>query len=1051
MNLSLSAVGQAKSWSLIRKLGEGDAGEVFLVESLLERKKAILKRPRKSAFSSDIIRQATQIENEGRILRRLNGLRVLLPRNTGLPRIDIRTPELLDQSQSGTEFSERFFIVIEQATGYDLNQLERVVRFGESSLEDVPPAEATLIKSIAEAGQLPALILLRTLAGIILMFEAIHNLTRGETETAKTGIVWNDVKPDHIFWDPRSASLTVIDWGNGQFLEADGYNKERRISRIDDYAQFLGTFKTYLANTNPELLDILKWPTSPRSTISYTDLLKPIKTKLAEQLKKATSNLQTNRQAEANLVRMDRPEPDKLQELFETQQAILGSGELPDFAGADHFCIQLATRLVREGKLAEFTELSGLSCHLHAENQTKWQALVDMARIADQEVEADRETFIRAISAGLVDDWPSALWDLLSTTAGEPEPDWWDEVASLVRQTGLGISEERLPPLVVLKRNILMMQMAVQKLRDQLGIDPLGSNTPPTPANGYALMGSADQNNVGENPGDEQARISERQIRALEMMIKLLREDVAVKWEEIEPDPPDSGLAYSDIERFLPEIGAFMAEAQGPLSQALQEPKTHVNMILEAWEAREIISARRGLRQLLLWDPDRRRVLAADQAMTRAQRWLDKIRQGPQNEQAVIDFVTSLEFSGRELRNQVGPAGWLDLILGFFAQYRKGRKIGELLIEQPELSRVMPWLDALEPNRYVPSQPAQAIPLERIIASQAPEPTLIGSKEGLLGAEGDILLADPLDTWAPEARGSSARAFTGFLRNNGGQLKQAAIKIMRGERLEYALPLYREEVQILNTLRDVQGIAPLLECGFLQFFDGGQLPPDNRPTNARNLTGALLRFGTDQVSGFLSILETRAQQGWLPYIILPKLDNQVNLMWFCDAGYTHGRFLPVEQCLRLAMQICDILKIAHERNIVYRDHKLLHYYWLELYNGVFMIDWNVARYHPEGLSQAEIQFDLVQLGARALHHIFTGRVAPGALADGPNKVEEIESAANSYRTQWTYDDQRLPPSLKNILEQLLNNEYTRIARLKDDLYQVYQEIIPEPKIQEELK
>jgi hypothetical protein len=173
-------------------------------------------------------------------------------------------------------------------------------------------------------------------------------------------------------------------------------------------------------------------------------------------------------------------------------------------------------------------------------------------------------------------------------------------------------------------------------------------------------------------------------------------------------------------------------------------------------------------------------------------------------------------------------------------------------------------------------------------------------------------------------------------------------------------------------------------------------------------------------------------------------------MWCCDVGYTHGRFLPVEQCLRLAVQICDILKIAHERNIVYRDHKLLHYYWLELYNGIFMIDWNVARYHPEGLSQAEIQFDLVQLGARALHHIFTGRVAPGALADGPNKVEEIESAAKSYRVQWTYDDQRLPPALKGILEQLLNNEYNRITRLRDDLKQVYLEMIPEEKAQEEI-
>jgi hypothetical protein len=47
-----------------------------------------------------------------------------------------------------------------------------------------------------------------------------------------------------------------------------------------------------------------------------------------------------------------------------------------------------------------------------------------MAHIAEQETEAERATFLRAMSAGLVDDWPTALWDLLLTTADGPEPAW---------------------------------------------------------------------------------------------------------------------------------------------------------------------------------------------------------------------------------------------------------------------------------------------------------------------------------------------------------------------------------------------------------------------------------------------------------------------------------------------------------------------------------------------------------------------------------------------------------------------------------------------------
>ncbi len=65
MTYELTAAGQRYKWKLIDKLGEGDAGEVYLVESILEGKRAILKRPRKNAYSSDILRQAGQIKTEG--------------------------------------------------------------------------------------------------------------------------------------------------------------------------------------------------------------------------------------------------------------------------------------------------------------------------------------------------------------------------------------------------------------------------------------------------------------------------------------------------------------------------------------------------------------------------------------------------------------------------------------------------------------------------------------------------------------------------------------------------------------------------------------------------------------------------------------------------------------------------------------------------------------------------------------------------------------------------------------------------------------------------
>jgi len=225
----------------------------------------------------------------------------------------------------------------------------------------------------------------------------------------------------------------------------------------------------------------------------------------------------------------------------------------------------------------------------------------------------------------------------------------------------------------------------------------------------------------------------------------------------------------------------------------------------------------------------------------------------------------------------------------------------------------------------------------------------------------------------------------------------------------------------------------MLECGFIHFDPPGPLPLDSDLAGVRGLKGELLRISPAESKQFLSQLDGRVGDGWTPYLGIEKLEREDNLLFTCDAGVTHGHFQPLVTLLQMAVQICDIVQAAHDRNIVYRDHKLLHYYWQAASNGVFILDWNVARLHPQGLSDYERQMDLVQFGARGLHHILTGRSAPGALPLGPTRPDEIEQAAKSYQTQWTYDDQRLPPRLRDILEAVLSGAYHRFDALGDDL------------------
>ncbi len=316
-----------------------------------------------------------------------------------------------------------------------------------------------------------------------------------------------------------------------------------------------------------------------------------------------------------------------------------------------------------------------------------------------------------------------------------------------------------------------------------------------------------------------------------------------------------------------------------------------------------------------------------------------------------------------------------------------------------------------------------------------------GVEEARLAEGGDLALIEPLDAWMPEARGSSARVVSGLLQLPGGALQPAAVKLMRMDQVHYALPLFLEEVKILAQLGDLPGVAHLYECGFILLDPGGQFPFVSA-TAALPAAGKVLRIGPDAAPEFAARMDAMLAAGWTPYLAVEKQAQEDSLVLLCDAGLTRGQYQPMLTLLQMAVQICDILQTAHERNIVYRDHKLLHYYWQAASRGIYMIDWNVARYHPEGLTRTDLEMDIVQFGARGLHHILTGRVAPGALPLGPTRPEEIEQAAHSYQTQWTYDDRRLSAGLRSILERVLAGDCYAgsMAALRDDLKQTIMQL-----------
>lgn len=323
-----------------------------------------------------------------------------------------------------------------------------------------------------------------------------------------------------------------------------------------------------------------------------------------------------------------------------------------------------------------------------------------------------------------------------------------------------------------------------------------------------------------------------------------------------------------------------------------------------------------------------------------------------------------------------------------------------------------------------------------------------------LDARTGLYLGEPLDTWLtagqqdyaiPEAAGSSARVF--LLKNAIGlspYRRDPAFKVMRHDKIAYARPLFLEELNILAGLHGLDGLTPMLQAGYIKLTNGSGWPSEIAPLSkqmeeqgaASKITGRLVVFEPDEITDVLDQFEERLADDWLPFLILERRWED-NLYLVCDAGYTRGNFvrnLSMKQVLDIATQICGMLETAHSQGATYLDHKLLHYYWNDFRQKVIMIDWNIGHWLPGRFSPEVQQADLVQFSSRALHHIFTGRQAPGTVAVGPNRPEDIANAPTRYKASYSFDVQnRLNADEMRFLEKALDGGFSSAGEMKETL------------------
>ena len=214
--------GRERIWEIQELIGSGDAGEVLRVVSQPGNLQGVMKRPVQNVSGGTIVRQAGQIETEGKILAALDGI------NFSKNEVSIHTPLLLDRSIEGTSNTANLFMVSEEIKGKSISSL--------------------LADRLTTGQPIPQNVVLKVLSSLLLLLEIAHS----------KGVVWNDIKMDHIFWNPITTTMSFIDWGNGIFFQPQPDLENSPVWQ--DYTQMFEEGFNLLNQASSNVIDDLDWP-----------------------------------------------------------------------------------------------------------------------------------------------------------------------------------------------------------------------------------------------------------------------------------------------------------------------------------------------------------------------------------------------------------------------------------------------------------------------------------------------------------------------------------------------------------------------------------------------------------------------------------------------------------------------------------------------------------------------------------------------------------------------------------------------------------------------
>ncbi len=590
--MARSLKGKQYTWQLSdAPIGSGDAGEVFSVVCLEQPElTGMMKKPAKIATGGTIQRQAGQIAQESLALARLDGL----------PTGKAHPPRLLDEAPAFTRGTANYFIVSETAPGGNLADM-----LADYRMQDKP---------------FPRRVIITVLDALFDLFSRAH----------RAGVLWNDVKLDHIYWHNATGGVSVIDWGNALFLDREGDGRQRTPPRWEDYQQMVDTLGGFLQRSAPELYADLGWDEFEGKALDSVQI-----SVLARRIAYQQQVMALNVMEYQSLVRYELKENPSLiglETIKQYQQRL-------EQIGAPWYQEQVlayAESLIRAALSSNATQNAvrtlSTAFELFGEDLTlPWHLIREYTRMPEILTHRALESLVKNTFS---ENWSHALWSLILIAHESPSPGWWTKIMPVLRQQALGNPS---PPPLQISQTLLtwVKSQGPELLKHAQTINTICQN--------WRTKGT----NLEESPFDYEV---------FDLM------------ETIPHLPPS-------VRRDL------------KISHAIGEDA--IRTLFTVWHNAQWDTLPDALRKITTWDPDRWGILRVAGALNDFSGWLQALEEGPFGNERVDVFLPDLFNNKPDISTLLGTPPWLKSLLASLESILHGAPISNF---RDDLNKWCPWL-----------------------------------------------------------------------------------------------------------------------------------------------------------------------------------------------------------------------------------------------------------------------------------------------------------------------------------------------------------------------